>query len=174
MKLLPTRAPLRGRIDRTAGFTLADVVVAMLLLTMAAGGLTGAVTHGLRLNRVNEETAAADEAARAMVEQIQATPFDQRFAVHSAQPDFAVPRLNVQKDDEDGMAGKILFPTIDGELREDVVDANLGMPRDLSGDGIQDVQDHSGDYVLLPVTVRIEWTGPSGDRSHQVHLLMVQ
>ena len=162
------------RSARTAGFGLADVVVAMLILTIAAGGLTSAVAHGLRLNRVNEETAVADEAARAMAEAMQATPFTTRFAIHNAAQDFDVPGLNVRSDDPDGLAGKILFPTIGIQLREDVVDANLGMPRDLNGDGAQDLADHAGDYVILPVTVRVEWTGHAGERAHEVHLLMVQ
>ena len=38
----------------------------------------------------------------------------------------------------------------------------LGTPRDLNGDGDVDQEDHSGDYQLLPVVVRVRWAGSSG------------
>ena len=38
----------------------------------------------------------------------------------------------------------------------------MGMPRDLDGDGVIDALDHSGDYRLLPVLVRVAWRGSSG------------
>ena len=47
-------------------------------------------------------------------------------------------------------------------------DASLGMPRDLNGDGVIDSEDHAGDYVLLPVKVRVNWRGITGDRSFEV------
>ena len=69
--------------------------------------------------------------------------------------------------DPDGMAGRIVMPAlvgVPGELREDLNDADLGLPRDLSGDGIWDADDHSVDYQLLPVRVLIEWKSKSGNR----------
>ena len=46
----------------------------------------------------------------------------------------------------------------------DLTDAVLGMPRDLNADSALDGNDHAGDYTILPVRVRIEWTGINGDR----------
>ena len=43
----------------------------------------------------------------------------------------------------------------------DVVDARLGMPRDLNGNGV-DGNDHAADYRILPVVVRFAWRGPGG------------
>jgi hypothetical protein len=51
------------------------------------------------------------------------------------------------------------------ELREDVVDTDLGLPRDLNGDGAIDGADHSADYRILPVRVTVSWTGQNGVRS---------
>ena len=58
------------------------------------------------------------------------------------------------------------------QLREDVVDASVGMPRDLNADGAVDAFDHADDYVLLPVSVRLEWRDASGDRNVEVDILL--
>jgi hypothetical protein len=50
------------------------------------------------------------------------------------------------------------------ELREDLVDASLGMPRDLDGDNVIDDQDHALDYLILPVRIELEWLSSSGVR----------
>ena len=59
------------------------------------------------------------------------------------------------------------------ELREDVADAGLGMPRDLDGDGfVEPGVNVAGEYVVLPVRVLIEWRGVSGDRSVQLETML--
>jgi hypothetical protein len=166
---------------------LLDVLIAMVVLVVAVGGLSGSVVSSLKLARVNEETALADDAARAMSERIQGVDFRDIFATFNDSPAddpgglpapgsaFAVPGLNLQEGDADGMAGTILFPTNPAGmvLREDVADASLGMPRDLTGDGLWDAADHSGDYVMLPVTIRVDWAGVTGNRSLELDLLLV-
>jgi hypothetical protein len=52
-----------------------------------------------------------------------------------------------------------------GRLCEYVTDMGLGMPRDLNGDGAVDTADHSLDYVILPVRVRVTWQGVGGART---------
>jgi hypothetical protein len=42
------------------------------------------------------------------------------------------------------------------------------MPRDLSGDNVVDDQDHSGAYFILPVQIRLRWTGRSGVRQYEM------
>jgi hypothetical protein len=62
-------------------------------------------------------------------------------------------------------------------LREDVVDARLGMPegepRDLNLNGEFD-DDVTNDYVLLPVRLILEWVGAGGERSYELDLVLVQ
>jgi hypothetical protein len=48
------------------------------------------------------------------------------------------------------------------QVREDLQEPALGMPRDLNGDGIPDALDHSADMQILPVLVRLRWRGPTG------------
>src|SRR4029077_3113943 len=81
---------------------------------------------------------------------------------------FAVTGLSTVPGDADGMVGEYIFPTelVGGvaQLREDVVDARFGMPRDPDGDGDVDSIDHSGNYRILPVRVRLRWKGMNGVR----------
>ena len=53
-------------------------------------------------------------------------------------------------------------------LREDVVDERTGMPRDLNGNNVIDTANHSSDYLILPVRVKIEWKGSSGARRFEI------
>jgi len=57
-------------------------------------------------------------------------------------------------------------------LREDYSDDDLGLPRDLNGDSILDSEDHSKDYILLPVTIRVEWQGMHGPRTYEVDCML--
>lgn len=156
-------------------------MIAVVVLTVAVSGFSSSVLSSLVLNRVNRETDVAQQAARRALEEIQGEEFAQVFAAFNSTvgdyvgsgaesvPGFAVDGLDLIDGDADGMVGRIEFPTVDvggaDELREDVVDAGLGMPRDLDGLNGIDAADHSGDYELLPVRVVVEWNGVRGDRS---------
>lgn len=67
-----------------------------------------------------------------------------------------------------GISGGTTTTTTAWHLREDVQDAALGMPRDLNGNNVIDTANHSSDYLLLPVRVRIEWKGRSGARRFDI------
>lgn len=58
------------------------------------------------------------------------------------------------------------------QLREDFVDDELGMPRDLNGDSVVDDEDHGGDYLILPVRVRLRWDGVFGERTMDVFTMI--
>ena len=60
------------------------------------------------------------------------------------------------------------------QLREDVVDDELGMPRDLNGDNVIDDADHSLDYIILPVCVSVSWDGRGGERSTELHTMFTE
>ena len=90
---------------------------------------------------------------------------------------FAVPELNGLPGDADGLCGRVIFPTqLVGaveQLREDVIDAELGMPKDLNGDaGVIDALDHAANYRLLPVRVRVEWQGAIGPRRVDIQTIL--
>ncbi len=85
---------------------------------------------------------------------------------------FAVAGLTPRIGDPDGTIGELIFPVAEGaegpELREDIAG------RDLNADGVIDTEDHSNDYVILPVTVRVEWKGTRGTRQIELHSLLVR
>jgi type II secretory pathway pseudopilin PulG len=58
------------------------------------------------------------------------------------------------------------------ELREDYQDEGLGLPRDLNGDSILDSLDHSKDYILLPILIRVKWEGENGPRLFEVYTML--
>jgi len=176
----------RGRAARARrGFSLLEVAVGTSLLTMGISSLLSVIVGYGKLVRVNQESAIAQQSARRMLEQIQDANFAQVFATYNQSTaddpggvgtapgkDFVVRGLRPVNNDADGRVGEILFPMVGTQLRENVNDTALGMPRDLSGDAVTDAADHASNYVLLPVTIRLRWRGVTGNRTLTVrHLL---
>jgi hypothetical protein len=143
------------------------------------------------LGRVNRETVIAQAAAQKVVEEARGVPFSEAFACYNATaaddaaltvaargPSFAVRGLEVVAGDPDGMCGQVIFPTVipavgaPEQLREDVADAALGMPRDLNSDNGTDALDHASDYTLLPLRVRVQWRGVSGVRTFDLETVL--
>jgi len=149
------------------GFTFVEVVCVLSFLAIGLLALAASIGRGMGTVAVNREEDVAAHAAREELERLQdpgGVAFEQIFFAYNADPDddpggidipgptFAVAGIR------DGQ-GEVLFPVLDGELREDIAG------RDLNGDGDFDDLNHATDYVLLPVTVRIVWAGTAGRRS---------
>ena len=155
--------------------TLVEVVCALAVLVVTVLGFSSAVLGALQANVHTREVTLASQAARQQIETLQASSFQLAFRTFNSSPNddpagpgtapgagFAVAGLQALPGDADGLPGEILFPTAAGApgiLREDVGDQALGMPRDLNGDLAFDALDHSVDYRLLPVVVRVIWRG---------------
>jgi hypothetical protein len=122
-----------------------------------------------------------------MLEDLQSQPFENAFRRYNSDPAddpvgatipnpgeaFAVAGLNLQALDADGISGRILFPVDElGILREDFEEPTFGMPRDLNGDGVIDGDNRIDDHILLPVRVRVEWNGNTGDRFVEFHTVL--
>ena len=127
------------------------------------------------LGRSTEETATALDAAQSVLERIRSEEnFDEIFQRYNANPlddpllgvspgaAFEVRGLTAINGDPDGFVGEIHLPGDGTFLLENGVDPELGLPSDLNGDDVVDALDHSGDYGILPVRVRVRWTGRSG------------
>lgn len=175
--------------NRRSGFTLLEVLVGGVVLTLGAVGMAGAMLSSLTLQRCESDAALARAAARRVLEELSAADFDEAFALYnqSTQDDaglsltargchFAVTGLRVRPGDADGSCGRVVFPAVVAGgvewLREDVVDAPLGMPRDLNGDGVVNNQNRAADYQLLPVRVRVEWRGARGDETLDLETIL--
>lgn len=162
-----------------AGFTLLELMIAVGVLLFGLLGFSQAVLRSVATNEATREGALAAEAARQVLETLQAETFGEVFRRYNAEPaddpgvagtapgsNFAVPGLTAQSSDADGFVGRIEFPTVaiaPGVLRENLALPAMGLPRDLNGDDFWDAADHSADYRLLPVVVRISWRGKAAD-----------
>jgi hypothetical protein len=170
-----------------------SVVLVVLLVAVSIYSNTLAATARQRV--MQRESALAAEAARTALEGILNTDFNERFALFNADPSddpgvagsapgarFAVRGLPSLPGAPGGMAGTIRFPVLNvgsvaapvWELREDVVDDALSMPRDLNSDFRVDALDHSDDYTRLPVEVVVEWQGRVGRQRYRLISLMVE
>jgi len=190
MHPLPVKA-LRPRL-RTArtGFAFAELVVVMAVMLVAISIFSSTVVSTARQRAINRENAIAADAARTAIELMRNVEFNEMYARFNPDPMddpegpgtapgqlFAVPGLNVIPGTMGNMAGRIELPVVNAagsfQLREDVVDDDMGMPRDLSGDSVIDSADHAADYVLLPVRVTVAWRGATGERRFQMFTLLV-
>jgi len=166
------------RSTRARGMTLTEIMVAITVLSVSLLAYCAAIGATIRNNNLTRETALATQAARRTIETLKATPFAQVFRLYNGDRGddpggigtapgrhVAVGGLQARPGDADGTVGEIIFPTPapnSANLRENLVDTLLGTPRDLNGDGAIDALDHSGDYRILPVIVRMSWIGPAG------------
>jgi len=162
----------RNGTNAEQGFSLLEILISLVVFMIAAGAAVSSLVSTISLGRVSSETGRALDAAHDMIERIQGETFNEVFARYNANPaddpggagtapgnGFAVFGLNPQAGDPDGLVGEIFFPGNGTQLREDVVDRELGMPRDLNGDGFVDGNDHAMNYEVIPVRVRIRWFG---------------
>ena len=163
------------------GFSLLEAIIAVVVLATALLAFARTVVHGDRNIEQTRQNTIAMQAARQVIETMAAEAlaadvYRDIFARYNAFPGddpdasapgagAAVPGLEALPGDADGLPLSIRFPVqagAPGVLREDVADQAFGTPRDLSADGVWDAGDHSEDYRLLPVVVRVDWRGVKG------------
>lgn len=167
----------RRRLSR-GGSSLIEVMVVLAILSVAGAMFTQTMTVARRLDPVGAETAMAGEGARTQLEKMHNHPFREVFRLYNDDPNddpggpgtapgsrFQVAGL--APTTPDGFVGQILFPTVGTQLREDVTDVDLCLPRDLSGDGVIDDRDHAADCILLPIRVRLAWKSHSGQSNQR-------
>lgn len=175
-----------ARSHRSAGFTFLELAVVMTILLSALLIFSSTLSGMAKQRSTNRETALAVAAARNLLETLRAEDFARVYAAYNADPAddpdgagsapgnrFAVAGLDEAPDSPDGLEGEVIFPTAFDpdkglELREDVELQALGMPRDLSGDGRIDDQNHAASHFILPVQVRLRWKGSTGIRQYEV------
>ena len=157
--------------------SLGITVIVFSLMAMSASTLR---THALR--KQNREKAVAQNAIRMVAETIQAVSED---ALRDAAPPtttwsdlivaaladsqnaavgatFEVPELNAPPNVP--TAGTIRIIT-DETLTDEGLGVDIGMPRDLNGDGDAADQNVTGDARIHPVVVTVTWRGPNGTQT---------
>ena len=180
-----SRAELRGlRVGRprsSSGFTLLEVSVVCVVMAVALIMLSGTIASTAQVAPQSTERFRAAEAAADVIEQMHGVDVDDVFRLFNANPAddpggvgsapgaaFDVEGFSPIAGDPDGRVGRILIPELDGRLSEVVENPLLGVPRDLNADMEIDDLDHAADWVILPVVVRIEWSGANGERNIDV------
>lgn len=159
--------------------TLMEVMVSVLILTVAVQILSSILSASISYTTMKEERGLAIQGAMNVIEEMHATPFPDIFVCFNQAPgddpdgagtahghQFDVPGL----DPVDGQqfVGTIRMPEFRGTFKETIEDDTLGMPRDVNGDFLLDDDDHADDYLILPVEVIVRWKGRYGDRSLSV------
>jgi len=161
-------------------------MITVTLGSLLLVALSNSILTSVKATSVNKESALASDGIADLVERLQGVGhFKDVFALYDANPNddpgipgsapgnhFAVHGLQVPDDEPGGFVGEIVFPTIGNQLREDVVLPDLGMPRDLNGDGVIDSADHAGDYKVLPVMLRVHWKGVGSKRSMVIRTIL--
>jgi Tfp pilus assembly protein PilV len=149
---------MNGR--RQDGFTILEAAVSLSVLAVALLSLWGTVVYCSRSNVVAEQKKRAVNAAQAKIEEMRSHPFATLLADYApgGTPGdvFTVAGLD---DSIAGAEGRVTF-TVD-ESRALGTDGEP-LPLDLNGDGDATDPDVSGEYLLLPVRVTIQWKGPLG------------
>lgn len=182
----------RGGRSRRSGMSFVELMVVTFVLGVAFMIFTSTVAGISRQRTINRDSVTASSEARNILEEMRNEDFGDVYALYNADPAddpggagtapgkyFAVEGLDLEPGDPDGFVGEILFPTIEVtpgtfELREDAVDAELGMPRDLNGDSMIKTDDRSGDYFLLPVRIRIRWMGNGSPRQYEITSMLCE
>lgn len=165
--------------------TAIELMVVMTILLVALTAFSGTVASAFNQRSVNRENALAATATGNLLETMRDQEFSELFALYNEDPAddpgaagtapgnrFTVEGLEPAPGAVGDAIGEVIFPGVAGQLREDVVDDRLGMPRDLDGDQVIDSVDHSGDYFRLPVAIRLRWTGKGGLREMTVHTML--
>lgn len=173
------------RRRREAGFSLIETMIVLGTITLTILGVITAHLTCARLGQTNHETQAAAQRCRSMMEEIASTDVSEVPALydHVTSNDPAGPGTapgnsfftSALSSNNSGSRGQIELPVNNaGQVREDLDMPALGMPRDLNGDGVIDSANHSADFHILPVIVRLRWGGISGNREMRLMTILAR
>lgn len=146
-----------------AGFTLVEILTAVVLLTLAFLGLAAGFLANARAYASTRDEILVSHGFRQVVETIRSAPFGDIAATYQGLT-FDVPEI--------GGTGTVRTFVDETEISDDA--ATLGLPRDLDGDGVALTPDVTGSYVLLPLRIRIAWTSSDGYREKDLYLLLAR
>jgi prepilin-type N-terminal cleavage/methylation domain-containing protein len=183
-----TPSATSARRRARAGFSLIEVLVALSVASIALTAMAATIASSRMATTTAREATLAKEAVRRTLETIKSQDFPLVFALYNGTGDddpggagtapgqgFAVAGLDPREGDADGLPGEIVLPegVLPGVLLENLNVPRLGLPRDLNRDGAIDGNDHSGDYRLLPVLVRVEWQSRGGRAKVELRTMLV-
>jgi len=159
------------------GFTLIELTISMSILMVGIISVVSATTrmHGLRKH--NRERVVAGNGLRSIAERIHARSY--RLGLEDSQnwvvdllaaygpggnPGNTFDVVGINVDRGQNVVGTIEFVT-DEEATDTALGVQVGMPRDLNGDGDADDTDVTADARILPVILRLQWHGQTGSQT---------
>ena len=174
MRVVKQRRARGEHGDRRGGFTLVEIGLAMTVLMIALMAMSASTLRMNSLRRQNRERAIAQNMIRAISEQVHATADRLRRTSNDWSGDFVSALADGGSMGNTFSVGELTPRTeqptvgtielvVDETATDDELGFELGMPRDLDGDGAIDNADVSATARLFPVVVRTRWTGVSGD-----------
>jgi hypothetical protein len=149
-------------------------MIALTVVSVAVYMLSSTITATMVHSSARKERTISVETAMNVLERMRAVPFEELVALYNSDPDddpkgpgtapgptFDVTGLEPREGAQ--AVGFIELPILDGEIRENLNIPELSLPRDLNGDLVVDGADHKLDYKVLPIKIRVEWSGASGE-----------
>ncbi len=158
----PTRTP-GCETRRTEGITLVEVVIGIVLFTIGLLGLGAVLVSNQRSQEMAAEEAVVSHSFRNMLETLRSTPYTE---IATTYQDFAFTVGEI------GARGTVRLFLNETDTSPEA--ANLGLPRDLDGDGAATRTDVTGGYALLPVRITISWSSFSGPQSRSLYALLAR
>jgi Tfp pilus assembly protein PilV len=171
--VLAKRAGDGSRARRSSGFTLIELAVAMSILMIGIVSVISATSQMHSLRKSNRERTIAQNALRSMAERIHANSYgfsdeietwaaelvDMYAAGGSHGNTFVVESLN---EPATGVPNGSIQIVLDETESDADLGLELGLPRDLNGDGDADDADVEGTARILPVLLTLRWRGENG------------
>lgn len=164
----------RPRPSARAGFTLVELAVGIAILTIGTLAMLSTVVASQKLETSNRERLLARMAAQATVRDVQITAravaneqgledWGTNFQAALAAPNDWLPVDGLQP--WNNLQNVCQVEVIRDETATDAdLGFELGMPRDLNGDGDAADTAVASDGRLFPVIVRVCWETPAGQR----------
>lgn len=144
----------RSKRRAPEGFTLLEVAVGIVVLTLSFSGLAVVFIASQHAFEQSVEEGVTSHACRRVIEQMRDTNFSDIAALYDGYQ-FQVEQV--------GGNGTVTIYVDEGALP-----AELGLSRDLNGDG-DTVDTVTTDYTLLPFRIEIRWTGLTAEEVRQLH-----
>ncbi len=164
----------RKHWNRARGFTLVELAVAMSILLIGIASVVSATSRMNALRKYNRERGLGQNALRSMAERIHAAAY--RFSEDPATwsqellgaygpggtPGNTFPVLGLNVSPTQTTQGEVSFVSDETTTDADL-GLELGMPRDLNGDGDALDADVTASARILPVILDLRWTGQNGE-----------
>ena len=147
----------------TGGFTLLEVMVALGVLTTVLLGFTPFFVVNARSHDYVSERSLALHALRQVAETVRASPFSAAATNYQGYA-FTIDELKA--------SGKVTLFTDETDSSLDAM--NVGLPRDLDGDGLATNKSVVGGYCLLPLKIQITWNNVEGPQSMTLYQMLAQ